>query len=67
MYNIVTLHYFNLYSYHISEDYLPAIFYILAIGSYISGCLYNNDIYHGYLHMYGVISNILLKNCLGGY
>ena len=62
--NSVILHHFYLYSYHIFEDYLPLVFYILAIGSYISGRLYNNDIYHGYLHIYGVIANILLHNCL---
>ena len=61
--NSVILHHFYLYSYHIFEDCLPAIFYSLAIVSYISGSLYNNDIYHGYLHIYGVIANILLKNC----
>ena len=65
--NSVILHHFYLYSYHIFEDYLPAIFYILAIGSYIFGCVYNNNIYHGYLHIYGVIANILLKNCLVYY
>jgi hypothetical protein len=39
---------------------------MLAIGSYISGKLFDNDIYHGYLHIYGVIANILLINLLVG-
>ena len=65
--NSVILHHFYLYSYHISSDkytIYPSIFYMLAIYSYISGKLYDNDIYHGYLHIYGVIANILLVNCL---
>ena len=65
--NSVILHHFYLYSYYISFEYynlVPCIFYILAIGSYIAGRLYNNDIYHGYLHIYGVIANIMLNNCL---
>ena len=63
--NSVTLHHFYLYSYHISFEYekcLPGVFYTLAIMSYISGKIYNNDKYHGYLHIYGVIANTLLKN-----
>lgn len=63
--NSVILYYFYLYSYHISSEYyalLPAMFYILAIKSYISGKIYDDDIQHGYLHIYGVIANILLIN-----
>ena len=63
--NSVILYYFYLYSYHISFEYyglLPAMFYILAISSYISGKIYDNSIQHGYLHIYGVIANILLIN-----
>ena len=63
----VILHHFYLYSYHISFEYyaiLPSLFYVLAIGSYITSKTYNDDIYHGYLHIYGVIANILLNNCL---
>jgi hypothetical protein len=65
--NSVILYHFYLYSYYISFEYynlVPCIFYILAIGSYIAGRLYNDDIYHGYLHIYGVIANIMLNNCL---
>jgi hypothetical protein len=67
--NSVILHHFYLYSYRISSDkytIYPSIFYMLAIYSYISGKLYDNDIYHGYLHIYDVIANILLINVLVG-
>jgi len=43
------------------------MFYILAIKSYISGKIYDDDIQHGYLHIYGVIANILLINLFIGY
>ena len=65
--NSVILYYFYLYSYNISFEYyglLPAMFYILAISSYISGKIYDDSIQHGYLHIYGVIANILLINLL---
>ena len=42
------------------------MFYILAIKSYISGKIYEDDILHGYLHIYGLIANILLINLLVG-
>ena len=67
--NCVILHHFYLYSYHISSDkytIYPSIFYMLAIGSYISGKIFDNDIYHEYLHIYGVIANILLITLLVG-
>ena len=59
--NSVILYYFYLYSYHISSEYntlLPAMFYILAIKSYISGRIYDDNILHGYLHIYDLIANI---------
>lgn len=65
--NSVILHHFILYYYHISYEFetiLPSIFYILAIISYIYGAICNNDIYHGYLHIFGVIANILSKKYL---
>ena len=65
--NSVILHHFILYYYHISYEFetiLPSIFYILAILSYIYGAIYNDDIYHGYLHIFGVIANILSKKYL---
>ena len=68
--NSVILYYFYLYSYHISSEYhtlLPAMFYILAIKSYISGRIYDDNILHGYLHIYGLIANILLINLMVGY
>ena len=68
--NSVILYYFYLYSYHISFEYhtlLPAMFYILAIKSYISGRIYDDNILHGYLHIYGLIANILLINLMVGY
>jgi hypothetical protein len=67
--NSVILYHFYIYSYHISSDkytIYPSIFYMLAIYSYISGKLYNDNIHHGYLHIYGVIANILLINVLVG-
>jgi hypothetical protein len=73
--NSIILHHFYLYSEYISNmnntnninnttNYTPALFYSLAIGSYISGRVYNEDRYHGYLHIYGIIANILLNTCL---
>jgi len=65
--NTVILHHFILYYYHISYEFetiLPSIFYVLAILSYIYGAMYNDDIYHGYLHIFGVIANILSKKYL---
>ena len=67
--NSVILHHFYLYSYYISFEYyamLPSFFYVLGIGSYIASKIYDHDddIYHGYLHIYGVIANILLNNCV---
>ena len=67
--NSVILHHLYIYVYHITYDnytIYPSIFYMLSIYSYISGRLYDNDIYHGYLHIYGVIANILLVNLLVG-
>jgi hypothetical protein len=65
--NSVALHHFYLYSYHISSDkytIYPSIFYMLSIYSYICGRLYDSNICHGYLHIYGVIANILLIDLL---
>jgi len=65
--NSAILHHTYLYSYHISYEFynlIPAFFYILAIGSYIFGRIHNCNIYHGYLHIYGVIANILLIRCI---
>ena len=60
----VILHHFYIYSYYFINDFKPSIFYILAIASYYSGVKLNNDNLHGYLHMFGILANILLNNCL---
>ena len=57
-------HHFYLYSYYFIDDWKPSLFYSLAIGSYVIGVKQNNDYMHGYLHIFGVIANILLNNCL---
>lgn len=65
--NSAILHHLYLYSHYITYEIyklIPAFFYILAIGSYISGRIHNCNIYHGYLHIYGVIANILLIICI---
>ena len=60
----VIAHHFYLYSYYFIDNLIPSIFYILAIISYFIGLKQNNDYMHGYLHIFGVIANILLNQCL---
>ena len=57
-------HHFYLYYYYIIDDWKPSLFYSLAIGSYVIGVKQNIEYMHGYLHIFGVIANILLNNCL---
>ena len=60
----VISHHFYIYSYYFIDDLKPSIFYILAITSYYIGVKKHIDYMHGYLHIFGVIANILLNNCL---
>lgn len=60
----VITHHFYIYSYYIIDDLKPGIFYILSIMSYYIGLKKNIDYMHGYLHIYGVIANILLNECI---
>ena len=60
----VISHHFYIYSYYFIDDLKPSIFYILAITSYCIGVKKHIDYMHGYLHIFGVIANILLNNCL---
>jgi len=62
----VILHHFHTYFHYATSRYdsAPALFYILAIGSYSLGVKYKCNYMHGYLHIFGVIANILLNNCI---
>ena len=60
----VISHHFYIYSYYFIDDLKPSIFYILAITSYYIGVKKHIDYMHGYLHIFGIIANILLNNCL---
>ena len=60
----VILHHFYIYSYYFLNDIKPSIFYSLAISSYIIGLKKNNDNMHSYLHIFGIIANILLNKCI---
>lgn len=57
-------HHFYIYSYYFLNDMKPSLFYCLAITSYFIGLKKNIDYMHGYLHIFGVIANILLNNCI---
>jgi hypothetical protein len=57
----ITSYHFYIYSYYLIDDFKPCIFYILAISSYFIGVEKNNDYMHGYLHIFGIIVNILLN------
>ena len=60
----VISHHFYIYSYYFIDDLKPSIFYILAITSYYIGVKKHIDYMHGYLHIFGVIANILLNECI---
>jgi hypothetical protein len=60
----VITHHFYIYSYYLIDDLKPGIFYILSIMSYYISVKKNIDYMHGYLHIYGVIANILLNECI---
>ena len=60
----ITSYHFYIYSYYFIEDLTPSIFYILALNSYYIGFKKNIDYMHGYLHIFGVIANILLNECI---
>jgi len=57
-------YHFYVYSYYFLNDMKPSIFYILAITSYFIGLNKNIDYAHGYLHIFGIIANILLNKCI---
>ena len=57
-------HHFYIYSYYILDDMKPCLFYCLAIISYFIGLQKNIDYMRGYLHIFGVIANILLNKCI---
>ncbi len=60
----VITHHFYLYSYYFIDDLKPSLFYSLAISSYFIGVTQNIEYMHGYLHIFGIIANILLNQCL---
>ena len=60
----VITHHFYIYSYYILDDMKPSLFYCLAIISYFIGLQKNIDYMHGYLHIFGIIANILLNKCI---
>ena len=60
----VIMHHFYIYSYFFLDNLKPCIFYILAIVSYFVGVEKNNEYMHGYLHIFGIIANILLNVCI---
>ena len=57
-------HHFYIYSYYFVNDIKPSLFYCLAITSYFIGLKKNSDYMHGYLHIFGIIANILLNKCI---
>ena len=57
-------HHIYIYSYYIIDDLKPGLFYCLAITSYFIGLKKNSDYMHGYLHIFGIIANIVLNKCI---
>jgi hypothetical protein len=71
----VILYHWCIYAYLITSNYytwLPCIFYVIGISLYLLSDEYNPivknnifvDKYHGYMHIFGLIANIFLINCL---
>jgi hypothetical protein len=74
---IIILYHLNIYAYLITHDYytwLPALFYVLGASSYYLSLTTPKpnlppthlfyDTYHGYYHIYGLIGNLILINCI---
>lgn len=62
--SIIVYHLYIYLYYFLMIDLTPCIFYILGIRSYYLGVKINCNYMHGYLHIFGIIGNILVNNLI---
>ena len=62
--SIIAYHLYIYLYYFLMIDLTPGIFYILGIRSYYLGVKINCNYMHGYLHIFGIIGNILVNNLI---